>query len=146
MCFGLVRFVLLAAVRLKRKDDVQEHQEREHECLNEPDEKLQADEGEREARDEEKRGENRKHDLPAPDVPPESKGQREDAEELAEELDDPDEDHDTADEGTVPETGEVEPAREVPDPVLAYASGLIPGKAGQSHAEVGVVVGGRRVQ
>src|SRR5207247_2896577 len=133
-------------VRFKRKDDVEENEEREHECLDEPDEELQPDEREGEARDKEQSGEHREHDLAAPDVSPESKGKRQDAEELAEELDDADEDHDDPDERTFPEAGEIEPANEVTETVLAYPGGLIPGEPGECHAEVGVVVGGWRMQ
>src|SRR5438552_10846573 len=55
VCLGMRR-VLLAAVRLEREDDVEEHEEREYECLDEADEQLESDEWEHEARNEEQRG------------------------------------------------------------------------------------------
>src|SRR6266542_2683489 len=54
---------VLLAMRLQRQDDVEEHEEREHECLDEAGEKLQSDEGKREARDEQQRREHCEHDL-----------------------------------------------------------------------------------
>ena len=102
--------------------------------------------GSDEARYEEKGRQDREHDLAAPDVAPESKGQREDAEELAEELDDADNDHHAAHEHAFAESGEVEPAGEVADSVLPDARGLVPDEAGQRESEVGVVIGGRRVE
>ena len=82
-----MRLVLFTTVRLERKDDVEEHEEREYERLDEADEELEGDEREDEARYEQERGEDGKHDLAAPDVAPESEGEREDPEQLAEELD-----------------------------------------------------------
>src|SRR6266850_74600 len=112
-------------MRFERKDDVQEHEEREDERLNETYEQLKTDEGENEARHEQQCGEDGQDDLPAPDVPPKSKREREDPEELARELDRADEDeHDTAHEWTLFERREVDPAGEITDPVLARAAGL----------------------
>src|SRR5438874_3147635 len=141
-----VPHVLLLAVRLERKDDVEENEEREDERLNEADEKLEPDERKHQARNEEQRREHREHDLAAPDVAPKTKGEREDPEELREELDDPDDDHHAADENTLAERREVEPAREVGEAVLADAGCLVPDEPGQGHRQIGVVVGGRHVQ
>src|SRR5512141_2137994 len=106
--------VLLTTVRLERKDDVQEHEEREYERLDESDEQLEPDERKHEAGNEEQRGKDGEHDLAAPDVAPETKGQREDAEELAEELDGTDEDeHHHADERPLFERRDVDPTSEV---------------------------------
>src|SRR6266850_1123510 len=134
-------------MRFERKDDVQEHEEREDERLNETYEQLKTDEGENEARHEQQFGEDGQDDLPAPDVPPKSKREREDPEELARELDRADEDeHDTAHERTLFERREVDPAGEITDPVLTNAGRLVPGEARQRETEIGVVVGGRRVE
>src|SRR6266545_372659 len=141
---GLVR---LTAVRLERQDDVEQHEEREYEGLDEADEQLEPDERKHEARDEQQRGKNGEHDLAAPDVAPESERQRQDPEQLAEELDRPDEDeHHDADQWPLFERREVDPAGEVAEPVLLDPGPLIPDKAGEREAEVGVVVGCRRVQ
>src|SRR6266850_1185963 len=144
ICF-LVHGMLfvLSTVRLERKDDVEEHEEREHERLNEADEQLEPEEREHEARYEEQRGKHGQHDLAAPDVAPETERQGEDAEELREELDESDEDHHHSDERAVPEAREVDPTREIADAVLADARGLVPDESGEREAEVGVVVGGR---
>src|SRR5688572_10504963 len=123
--------VLLTTVRLERKDDVEEDEEREYERLDEADEELEPHEGKHEARQEQKRGEHGEHDLAAPDIAPESKGQREDAKELAEELDYADEDHDEANERPFFERREVEPAREVRRAVLPDAGRLVPDEARQ---------------
>src|SRR5678816_3393269 len=107
------RFVLLTTVRLERKDDVEQHEEREHECLDEADEELETDEWKHEAGNEQERREDGENDLAAPDVAPESERQRKDAEQLAKELDRTDEDeHDDADERSLFERGEVDPTRE----------------------------------
>src|SRR5258705_9160951 len=138
-------FVLLTTVRLERKDDVEQHEEREHERLDESDEQLEGNEDIREAGNEQQGRENGENDLATPDVAPESERQREDAEELAEEFDRTDEDeHDDADERSLFERREVEPAREVAEPVLLDAGPLVPDEARQGEAEVGVVVSGRR--
>src|SRR5687768_13416269 len=121
-----MRFVLFTTVRLKRKDDVEEHEEREHECLDEADEQLEPDEWEHEARQEQQRREHSENDLAAPHVAPEPERQCEDAEQLAEKLDDADEDHDDTYENAFVERREVEPPREVREAVLPDASGLIP--------------------
>ena len=97
MRVGLGRFVLLPAVRFERKDDVQEHEEREHERLNEADEELEADERQDQTGNEQQSGEDSENDLAALDVPPESQGEREYPKELTEELDDANEDHHAAD-------------------------------------------------
>src|ERR1700716_2196870 len=60
--------VLLATVRFERQDDVEQHEEREHERLDEPDEELESDEREHEARNEQEGGQDGKNDLAAPDV------------------------------------------------------------------------------
>src|SRR3990170_1327754 len=130
-----MRLVLLTTVRFQRKDDVKEDEEREYECLDEADEQLEPDEREHETRQEQKRGEHGEHDLAAPDIAPESKGQGEDAKELAEELDDADEDHDEANERSFLERREVDPAREVRQAVLPDARGLVPDEAGQGETE-----------
>src|SRR6185503_19203793 len=140
-------FVLLTTMRLKRKDDVEKHKEREHERLDESDEQLESDERKHEARNEQQRGKDGENDLAAPDVAPESERQRKDAEQLAEEFDRTDEDeHHDADERPLLERGEVDPAREVAEPVLLDARPLVPDESRQGEAEVGVVVGGRRVE
>src|SRR3990170_5285132 len=130
-----VRLVLFATVRLERKDDVEEHEEREHERLDEADEQLEPHEREHEARQEEERREHGEHDLAAPHVAPETKRQRENSEQLAEELDRADEDeHHGTNEGSLLERGEVDPAREVRPAVLADACRLIPDESGEGES------------
>src|SRR2546427_10720928 len=142
-----MRRVLFPTVRLERKDDVEEHEEREDERLDEADEQLKADEWKDEARDEEQRGQHRQHDLAAPDVAPEPERQGEDPEQLAEEFDRADEDeHHDADERALLERRKVDPACEVAQAVLLDAGPLVPDEAGEREAEAGAVVGRRRVQ
>src|SRR5687768_13338275 len=141
-----MRLVLLTTMRFERKDDVEEHQEREYERLDKADEQLESHRNEREARQEEERREHGEHDLAAPHVAPESERQCEDAEELAEELDDADEDHDDTHEHALVERREVEPPREIRKAVLPNARRLIPDEAGERETEVGVVVRRRNVQ
>src|SRR5437762_2644279 len=107
----LVRFV----VRLDREHEVHENEQREHQPLDETDEHLEPDERQREPRHEQERAHHEQHDLATEHVAPETKGQREHAEELAEQLDEPDHDEDRADERTVLEAAEVEPALHVAD-------------------------------
>src|SRR6267142_3255422 len=134
--------MLLTTVRLERKNDVEQHEECEHERLDESDEELEADERKHEAWDEQERGEHGQDDLAAPDVAPDSERQGEDAEQLAEEFDRADEDeHDDTDEGSLFERGDVDPAREVAEPVLLDAGPLVPDESGQGETEIRVVVG-----
>src|SRR5687767_3500307 len=146
MRLGMLR-VLFTTMRLERKDDVKEYKEREHERLDEADEQLEPHEREHEARQEEERGEHGKHDLAAPHIAPKTKREREDPEQLAEELDRSDEDeHHRTNEGSLLERGEVDPAREVRPAVLTDAGRLIPDEPGEGETEVGVVVRGGHVQ
>src|SRR5687768_2719324 len=141
-----MRLVLLTTMRFERKDDVEEHKEREYERLDEADEQLEPHERKHEARQEEERREHGEHDLAAPHVAPESERQCEDAEELAEELDDADEDHDDAHEHALVERREIEPPREVRKSVLPDARRLIPDEPGEGESKVGVIVRRRNVQ
>src|SRR3981081_4693844 len=140
-------FVLLTTVRLERKDDVEQHEEREHERLDESDEQLEGSEQKHGAGNEQERRQNGENDLAAPDVAPESERQLNDAEELAEEFDRTDEhEHDHADEWSLLERREVDPTREVAEPVLLDAGPLVPDEARKGEAAGGVIVGGRRVE
>src|SRR5882672_3687908 len=139
--------VLFPTVRFQRKDDVEQHEEREYERLDEADEELERDEWQHEAWDEQERGQHREHDLAAPDVAPKAQCQREDSEKLAEQFDRSDEDeHHTADERSFLERREVDPTSEVAKAVLPNTGGLVPDESGKRETEVGVVVGRRCVQ
>src|SRR5688572_17867020 len=147
LCVCLRRMLLVVfPVAFQGEHEVHEDEQAEDEALNEADEDLEAGERDREPRQEKEPAHDDEHDLAAEHVAPKPERERGHAEELAEELDEPDQDHDHADEGTFLESAEVEPPGYVREAELSESVRLIGHERDERHAEVDVVVARGRPQ
>src|SRR6266568_2465463 len=139
-------------VRLGREDEVDKNEKREDQALNEADEDLETDEWQREPGNEEECTHHDEHDFSTEHISPETKRERQHPEELAGELDQPDEHEDDphANLGDhaarFREAGQIDPPLHVREPIGPKALGLVHRERDDREAEIGVVIGGGRMK